>query len=206
VDAADRQCLALQARHDTVGKVEKDVVKCLELMKEIESEVGAGVGFEGLRVGWAALAGAGPQRSAAPAALAPAPRLGRPLTRARRRRAPRRRAAPPGGAQEGGEPAREGPPGADLQPQQRRGRPGGAAAAPAAAAGDAQGPHPEAGEPGGWSGGWVGRGGLHPSRRLKKRRRAAAAPAFPPSLSPAPAPPPRPAPVRAQEGGARVQD
>ncbi|KIY97422.1 Kinetochore protein nuf2, partial [Monoraphidium neglectum] len=39
VDAADKRCRALQARDDTVGKVEKDVSKCLELMKEIENEV-----------------------------------------------------------------------------------------------------------------------------------------------------------------------
>ena len=29
-----------QARHDIIGKVEKDVTKCLELMKDIENEVG----------------------------------------------------------------------------------------------------------------------------------------------------------------------
>ncbi|GBF91237.1 hypothetical protein Rsub_03557 [Raphidocelis subcapitata] len=39
VDAADRRCRALQARSDMVGKVDKDVQKCLELMREIENEV-----------------------------------------------------------------------------------------------------------------------------------------------------------------------
>ncbi|KAI8474597.1 MAG: Nuf2 family-domain-containing protein [Monoraphidium minutum] len=39
VDAADKRCRVLQARHDVVAKVEKDVQKCLELMKEIENEV-----------------------------------------------------------------------------------------------------------------------------------------------------------------------
>lgn len=40
VDGGDRRCRALQARHDMVGKVDKDVAKCMELMKEIENEVG----------------------------------------------------------------------------------------------------------------------------------------------------------------------
>jgi len=40
VDAADKRCRALQARHDVIGKVDKDVGKCLELMREIENEVG----------------------------------------------------------------------------------------------------------------------------------------------------------------------
>jgi hypothetical protein len=42
VDAADRRCRALQARGDMVGKVEKDVQKCLELMREIENEARGG--------------------------------------------------------------------------------------------------------------------------------------------------------------------
>ena len=57
VDAADKRCRALQARGDTVGKVGRDVEKCLELMREIENEVRAAPLDGGWLGGWCWLGG-----------------------------------------------------------------------------------------------------------------------------------------------------